>query len=82
MPTPKEIIAEQAAGHMPRPAHNMFAHEVLRALTAAGYVIAPKEPIDDQLIAANKLGLWASNVDIYGAMLAAVENHAHIKGQD
>lgn len=37
--TAKEIIAERAAEHMPKPAHNMFANEVIRALAAAGYVI-------------------------------------------
>ena len=46
MTTPKEIIANRAAEHMPKPAHNMFAAEVIRALMDGGYVIVPKYPTD------------------------------------
>lgn len=37
--TAKEIIATKAAEHFPKPAHNMFAAEIIRALHEGGYVI-------------------------------------------
>jgi len=39
MTTAKQIIAELAAQHMPKPANNMFASEIIRSLHAAGYII-------------------------------------------
>ncbi|MCW5692554.1 MAG: hypothetical protein KIT48_09325 [Pseudolabrys sp.] len=35
----EKIIAKLAAEHMPKPAHNMFAVQVRKALADAGYVI-------------------------------------------
>lgn len=55
--TPKQIIAGIMDRIVDRPGHNMLAHEVVKKLDAAGFVIVPKEPTNDMICGALQASL-------------------------
>jgi hypothetical protein len=69
---PKAIIAEiiDRIPGVDRPAHNMLAHEIIKKLDAAGYVIAPKAP-DIRMMQAGVIA-WRAKHDaqVYAEPLA------------
>lgn len=80
--TPKAIIAGIMDRIVDRPGHNMLAHEVVKKLDAAGYVIVPKEATDKMICAA--LDQWdlgnRTYSDQWRAMLSAVGVSAQKEG--
>lgn len=42
----KEIIARAVEPHFSKPHHTLMAGEIIKALSAAGFVVVPKEPTE------------------------------------
>lgn len=56
MTKPKQVIAEIMDRIVDRPGHNMLAHEIVKKLEAAGYVIVPIKPSDEMLEELARIG--------------------------
>lgn len=79
MPTPEEVIAKAICGKENIPGDwKLYLHEevpeVMKALDVAGYVIVPKEPTEEMIIAGVLHENMGDMAGRYKAMLAAVPN--------